>query len=198
MRHFSLSRAILSLLMAVYLAALVACSSAPSKPGATAGKNLSKVDQALFQQGSEKLKNSAYKKAEKDFKILLTRRPDLAEIWINYGLSLYHQKKFDQLASAIKDMEKRGFASPPRYNLQGLLAVERGQFEDAVKAYERAIKADSAYAFAWYNLAMVYDVYLQQVPRAVEYYQAYMKLVPDDEETKNWVEHLQYSMGEAQ
>lgn len=186
-------------LLVVQALFFVGCGTTPNKStGGGASTVLSKVDQTLFNQGVKKLKDGAFDKAQRDFKILLTRRPDVAAVWVNYGLSLYQQQKFDELASAVTDMEKRGFDISERYNLQGNVEVDRGDYKKAVESYKQAIKLNNGYALGWYNLALVYDVYLQQVPTAIKYYQAYLKLMPDDEDTKNWVEHLQYSVGEDQ
>lgn len=176
------------------------CGNRPVKQPVTNAKevkSLGAVDQALFDNAVAAMANEQFQAAEKDLKILLTRRHDLEEVWINYALSLYHQStKQDELRSALKSIQDRNIKLPQSYNLQGMLAVQDGEFKQAEKFYQLALKSDKSYANAWYNLALLNDVYLQNVRKAIEYYQQYITLMPGDEETKSWLEHLQASLGE--
>lgn len=179
---------------------LIGCESqsqkqAPVQPQALLS-SLNEVDSALHESALSAMRNEQFDKAEKDLKILLTRRKDVAEPWINYALCLYHQDQQDRLRSALVDLERRFPSVPQVHNLKGLLAVRDGRFEDASAAYRKALQLNDEYAYAWFNLAYLVDVYYQDVPRAIEYYDRYLQLQPDDQQTKAWREHLGFSVGE--
>ena len=72
------------------------------------------------------------------------------------------------------------------YNHLALLQRREGLFEQAKQNYMNAIKADESYANAHLNLGILLDIYLQDLPEALNQYQAYQKLITKDEEiTKN-------------
>ncbi len=72
------------------------------------------------------------------------------------------------------------------YNNRGVQLQRRGQIQEAMSSYERAVNLDSAYAAAHYNLAdayeeiSVYDKAVDQYQRAIEadptFYEAYNNL----------------------
>ncbi len=165
----------------------------------TMGLNsLGEVDRALYDKALESLAQSDYKAALRDLKILLTRRQDVADVWVNYSLCLYHQNNTAELKAALASMTKHSIVTPQSLNLQGLLAVEDGQFQEASSYYNSALKMDPKYSNAWFNLALLNDIYLQNVAKAVEYYSQYMELQPQDDTTKIWLESLSLSLGASQ
>ncbi|MBN1379180.1 MAG: tetratricopeptide repeat protein [Gammaproteobacteria bacterium] len=62
----------------------------------------------------------------------------------------------------------------------GLLYRKTGRFELSRKAYEQALKVNRNYAMAHYNLGILCDIYLQQPKCAIEHFENYQKLVPQD------------------
>lgn len=177
---------------------LFGCGATPSKQTDGEGREkietLNEVDSALMNSALSAMRDEDYARAEKDLKILLTRRKNVAEPWVNYALCLYYQGKSDQLTSALRELETRFKDVPHAYNLQGLMAVKRGEFDVAESYYLKALKLDPEYANAWFNLAYLQDVYLQNIVKAVEHYDRYLKLRPDDQETKAWRESLALSL----
>ncbi len=90
-------------------------------------------------------------------------------------------------------MQKDGSVAQA-YNLQGLILQKEGQFEQAKQAFEKAIDRKSQYAEALYNLALLYDVYLQDIAKAVTYYNQYLAIVGEDDATQGWVDQLSSSL----
>lgn len=180
---------------------LFACGSSPQKSQSTATLDgavfIDDVNKALFDQALASLAKNEFKSAEKDLKILLTRRDDIAEVWVNYALSLYHQKKYDELESALKAIQDNKLSTPQSNLLSGIEAVRKGQFQQANTYYSRSVKQDPTYAQAWYNLGLLHDVYLQDVASAIGFYEKYLALVPEDQQAKDWLEHLRFSLGDG-
>ena len=50
----------------------------------------------------------------------------------------------------------------PVWNGLGVLHRQQGQFSEAEQAYLQAIELDPGYALAYYNLAVLYDLYMQR------------------------------------
>jgi tetratricopeptide (TPR) repeat protein len=76
-------------------------------------------------------------------------------------------------------------------NQQGIDYRQKGQFDKARDAYERAIGLDPNYAAAILNLGILQDLYLGDAPAALSLYQRYLVLSPaGDALVVKWVAEL--------
>jgi tetratricopeptide (TPR) repeat protein len=83
----------------------------------------------------------------------------------------------------------------------GVIYRDQGEFERAGAAYASAIRVNSAYALAYFNLGVLNDLYRQQPELALDYYQQYRALLPEgveDPEVDRWIADLQRRTGTAQ
>lgn len=65
------------------------------------------------------------------------------------------------------------------YNELGLIRRREGRFNDAEQAYRRAIEVEPDFGLAYYNLAVLYDLYLQRPDLALDLYRQYLGGAPD-------------------
>ena len=66
-----------------------------------------------------------------------------------------------------------------------------GRFADAEQAYQRAVAADPAYASAYRNLGVLYDLYLQSPERALPMYLRYQELSGGaDKQVAEWIKDV--------
>jgi tetratricopeptide (TPR) repeat protein len=73
-------------------------------------------------------------------------------------------------------------------NQLGIIQRQRGNFNQALTAYQRAIALDDNYALAHRNLGILYDIYLQQPDSALTHYEKYLLLSGDSsKEVSNWI-----------
>jgi len=64
--------------------------------------------------------------------------------------------------------------------------------------YLKAIEIKPAYANAQYNLALLYDIYLQEIELAIKHYEIYTSLLKKpDEATQEWINHLKGTLKNA-
>ena len=76
-------------------------------------------------------------------------------------------------------------------NLLAYLEQVSGEIRSAEKHYKEAIKNKDDYAIAHYNIALLYDVYLQDIESAIPHYERYLKLTNNkDKSTADWLEQL--------
>jgi hypothetical protein len=66
----------------------------------------------------------------------------------------------------------------------------KGQFAAARASYEQALAVYPGFHFARLNLAILCDVYLADLPCALDNYVAYQQAVPDDKQAAMWVADL--------
>jgi len=87
-----------------------------------------------------------------------------------------------RLSSSIKlvkkERNKNELANLLYYNL-GLNNMMILDFNNAAQAFEEALKYNKKDAQSCYNLALIYSVYFKNPRKAVEYYNRYLKIVPD-------------------
>jgi len=151
--------------------------------------SLSESQQALYQQALTDLDRQRPQQAEASLSGLLREHNNVAELWINLALSQYQQKHWEKAAKTTETLQAKFPSVVQGHNLAGLLAVEKGEFAKAQEHYTKALQIDPNYVNALYNMALLQDVYLQNIPSALKYYSLYLGQV-EDEETKAWMENL--------
>ncbi|SMF29731.1 Tetratricopeptide repeat-containing protein [Alteromonadaceae bacterium Bs31] len=195
-----------SLLTAVLL--LAGCGSQPEKENvevnldapqakpAIALESFNSADELKFRNASELIKNGHYEEAIKQFK-KLSGQNSPASADANLALAYYKMEDMDKAAKhmGIALQKKPGNAS--YLSLNALIAMESGRFQEAEKSLKKALSSNKDHTLANYNLALLYDIYYQDIPKAYNYYLKYLNLVNyEDKETVQWVEQLRYSLGE--
>jgi Flp pilus assembly protein TadD len=132
------------------------------------------------------------------FQTLSAQHPTLSGPFINQGL-IYLKKKqwqdaLDQLDGAIKVRPQ----NPYGWNLRGIALRELGRFKDARQSYEQALAIDPNYAKAHFNMGVLADIYLQDLPLALAHYERYQALQTRvDPAVNNWIADLRNRTGTA-
>lgn len=164
-------------------------TTAPSAPS-----TLSELDQELYLQAISLIKENNPTKAEKILSKLKKKYGRHQGVLTNLATTYFKQKKNDQAKQVCTDAINSNTSIPEIHNILGLIAVEDKDFPKAEAEYLKAIKLNKNFANAHYNLALLYDIYFQDIPKAYTQYEKYLALMPDDGETKSWVDQLQYSL----
>lgn len=76
------------------------------------------------------------------------------------------------------------------WNEIGVLDVHQGRFADAEQAYRRAIELAPDDAAAYYNLAILYELYIPRPELAVQNYERYLQLGGDGKDVEQWLVDL--------
>lgn len=84
------------------------------------------------------------------------------------------------------------------WNELGMIRRRQGRFEDAEAAYQEALRTEPGFALARYNLAVLYDLYLQRPGLALALYEQYLDGQADPDsaaEVQKWVADLRRRTG---
>ncbi|MFL0809035.1 MAG: tetratricopeptide repeat protein [Agarilytica sp.] len=165
-----------------------------TKVQAPATSDLSALDANLYNKALATLDADKMKSAAKQLARLQNKNPGHTGIKINLATALYLAGDLDAAAETVKQALSLNANIAALQNIHGLIAFEKKEFKNAETAYLHAIKLDKNLANAHYNLALLYDQYYQDIPKAYRYYQSYIKLNPSDQATTEWVEQLKYSL----
>lgn len=118
--------------------------------------------------------------------------PELAGPLLNLALLRMRQGDADAALSLFEQARAVCERCAPVWNGLGVLYRQQGQFSEAEQAYRKAIALEPAYALAYYNLAVLYDLYVKQPELALQNYEQYLSLGADEShaEVERWIADL--------
>jgi len=180
------------------------CASGPSKVSTApkvekqdTGTHKPSVENlvTLYQDALTELSNNNLKKAEKYFLKVTKTHPDFAGPWANLALIYIKQERYKKAENHIQKTLEKNPEMAHALNMAGFIEERKGNINKAKTYYEEAIEKKPDYTLAHYNLALLYDVYLQNIREAIKHYQQYLSLLDgEDEKTENWIEELTFNL----
>jgi tetratricopeptide (TPR) repeat protein len=118
------------------------------------------------------------------------KAPDVTAPYINLGIAYERLGDFEHAEASFKKALELNPSHPLVHDELGLLYRQTGRFAAARASYEKALEIHSGFHFAHRNLAILCDLYLNDVPCALAHYEAYSRAEPDDEEVTKWIADL--------
>jgi tetratricopeptide (TPR) repeat protein len=116
--------------------------------------------------------------------------PALTPAHIDLGIAYARTGDLDRAeASLLKALESNP-QHPAAYNELGLVQRRKKEFAKARASYEAALAQSGDFQYAHRNLAILCDLYLGDYTCALEHYEAYSRIVPDDTEVVKWIADL--------
>jgi tetratricopeptide (TPR) repeat protein len=109
---------------------------------------------------------------------------------INLGIAYGRTGDLDHAEASLTKALELSPQHVAAYNELGLVQRRKGEFAKARASYEAALVQFPDFHYAHRNLAVLCDLYLGDYPCALEHYQAYSRLVPDDGEVVKWIADL--------
>lgn len=152
-----------------------------------------------FEQGIKALSQQDYSSARMIFMELISRYPGLAGPYMNLALIEYNLGNFADSQQLVDKVIEINQQMAQAYNLRAQLRLKQDKISAAREDYLQAISISPAYKTAHYNLALLYDIYLQDIEQAIRHYQVYLELEETaDERTRDWLSHLKSTLTNAQ
>ena len=168
-----------------------AAAAAPREVVAEAPVPVSADAQRAFDAAKAALRAGRTADAERAFRELAARHPELGGAHANLGLILRNAGKLDESIAVLERAVKASPKQPVFFNQLGVSYRHKGQFAKAREAYETALALDPAYADAHLNLGVLLDLYLAEPTLALVHYERYLALAPGgDAAVGKWVADL--------
>ena len=118
------------------------------------------------------------------------RAPALTAAHIDLGIAYARTGDLDHAEANLRKALELNPQHPAAYNELGLVQRRKGQFAESRASYEAALAQFADFHYAHRNLAILCDLYIGDYACALEHYEAYSRIVPDDAEVVKWIADL--------
>lgn len=163
----------------VSTAFLSGCLSTPPAPP-------SDEEQATWNGAIKQMKRKRFSKAIPTLQKIAAAQPTLPGPQLNLGIAYAQLGRDEQalayLNQALKLRPQLADDQANAWNQIGLIQLRGKQYKEAAKSYRRALQIAPGYSKAQFNLALLYDNYLNDPSEALRNYKLYqaMRSKPDN------------------
>jgi len=137
--------------------------------------------------------------AEERLRAFIADHPEYGNASVNLAILLDEQGETDAAVELLQQAVAADDGNVFALNRLGLIQRRAGDFAAAEQSWLEATRVAPDYPNAWYNLGVLYDLYLRDLGAAVDHYQRYQDLTAEtpDAGVDRWIADLQRRIGDA-
>lgn len=124
--------------------------------------------------------------------------PHVTAAHIDLGIAYQRHDQLEQAEASLLRALELNPRHPVALNELGIVLRRMGRFEEARRRYEQTLAEWPQFHYARRNLAVLCDLFLEDLACALEHYEAYHQAVPTDEQAAMWIADLRNRVGSAQ
>lgn len=144
--------------------------------------------EAVYQRAVIAMKAGQTKRAFSLFNSISKKYPGFAGPQLNIGLMHLQKNRLSKAEVAFKRAIHINRDNAVGHNLLGVVYRRSGKFIAAKEAYQKALSKNSEYANAHLNLGILYDLYMNDLKRALHHYEQYQKFsARADTKVAKWI-----------
>ncbi|WP_025321638.1 tetratricopeptide repeat protein [Deferrisoma camini] len=115
---------------------------------------------------------------------------------VNLAVVLLGQGEAAEAEAVLREAIEKEPERPEAWNDLGLALRSQGRYAEAAEAYRKALEVRPGYLPALKNLGICYEKYLGRLADAIQVYDRYLELSPDDRDVARWRKAAKRRAGE--
>lgn len=124
--------------------------------------------------------------------------PGLSAPRIDLAIARHNNGDLEAAEALLEQVLEANPRHPIALNELGIIYRKTARFAEARSKYEAALAVYPGYHYARRNLAVLCDLYLDDLACARDNYEAYMATVHSDEEASLWLRNVRFRMGDTE
>lgn len=124
--------------------------------------------------------------------------PDLSAPRIDLGIAYHRSGNLEAAETQLKKALAINAAHPVALNELGIVYRQTARLDEARRSYEAALNIYPGFHYARRNLAVLCDLYLDDLNCALENYEAYVAMVSSDDEAATWYKNVRFRAGQTE
>jgi tetratricopeptide (TPR) repeat protein len=146
--------------------------------------------------GVSYLEQGLYERGVTELEAVTREAPELANPHVDLGIAYARTGRLADAAASLERALALSATHPIAHEELGLVYRKLARFADARSQYEQALALYPDFHLANRNLAILCDLYQRDYGCALQHYEAYRAVVPDDADVAIWITDIRARVGQ--